>query len=137
MTIDHRPLQCRSFPLDYDKWRGLIQRKGCPGFKKGKVLTEEEILKAEELGKTSILLDGVQFSVDDYKNRNLGGVGRYIWENMDIDPNKVVREVTKDSFHNQVENVKRISNLGEEMKEMGVEQDWFERYMINSFKQIS
>jgi Fe-S-cluster containining protein len=128
-----RPLVCRVFPMDVygDELR---QRKGCPGFKKGKKLDKHDIAT---LGTTIQMVKILEKTVfvpgNECLSYNHVMEGDAIVDYIGIDPSKV-QNLTKGGFHTIVERTKRISDLEKQLRERNIDQGFFENFMLTSFE---
>jgi Fe-S-cluster containining protein len=136
---ENRPLGCKAFPMAFYTLGGrdhLIQRKGCPGFERGKPLTREDVIQNAEVGKLSYIFTEIlfEFSDIDYLKKDREEEAAIILESLGVDSSSKVEDVSREKFHEFVERQKRISNMEETMKRDGVSQEWLESFMLKYYR---
>jgi Fe-S-cluster containining protein len=90
-----RPLICRTFPLQFSRTQSgkeyVTQRKGCPGFSRGRKMTEEDLERVRDIGRVYGVLHRTSFI---FKGNDMGNDyildGKRILDDLGIEKSKVV-----------------------------------------------
>lgn len=134
-VYETRPLQCRMYPIVLvDLNQKLVQRKSCPGFKKGEIITKPRMKEMMEMGKISTLMDETLFDaeMDDVIKKRHERIGGSILERMDIDSSQV-QDFGKRDLHGYVEALKSVSDLEEEMERQNMGTRWLEKKLAEFY----
>lgn len=105
-----RPFACRSYPFDWNG-RYLIEKKGCPGFKRGPSLSIRDVQELTFLAKLSCLSQSTEYKVkpEVILDEQYNQIGEKILKSFDW---KNVRQIIEKMFE--------ISTLMENMKKIGI-----------------
>jgi|GEM_PF-5047271 len=114
---EKRPIACKVYPFAYAPSTGLVQKKGCPGFKRGKPLTAEDFGELTKLAKLAHLSDSLAYNVNPevITEKKFEEEGKRILETLEIEWNGIVKEINLTQL---IKKLYTISNLEEELKEI-------------------
>lgn len=122
---EKRPLACKVYPFAYAPSIGLVQKRGCPGFKKGEKLTREEINELTKLAKLAYLSSSLEYSVNPEViiEEKFEEEGKRILQNLEIEWNSIAKKVNLTQL---IKKLYSISNLEEKLKEINFSEEELE-----------
>jgi len=136
---EKRPIACGVYPFSYVPSIGLVQKKGCPGFKKGKKLTKEEIDELTKIAKVAYLSGSLAYNVNQEAiiKEKFEEEGKRISKMLGIEWNSVVKNL---DLIQLVGKLYSISNLKEELEEINFSEIELEKmykiYYLKNFNKI-